>query len=247
MGVGPYAFQTYKQVSARVTAVASALAAYNYPAGERIGFYSSNRAEWVISEYACFAQALCTVPMYDTLGPEAAAYVIQQADVHLVFCSAEKVPSLVALAKTGKMPLFKHVVVFATLPWEKPAPAVADLGGLTLTSFADFEKRGLAAPQPHRAPRPLDVATFCYTSGTTGDPKGAMLTHGGFMVTLAAVLLNAPPGAYGPEDVHCSFMPLAHVYERIVLAAMMVVGGASSFSRGVWTRVAVVCVGVPGC
>ncbi len=66
--VGAYQFQTYQQVAARINAVASGLAAFSFAAGDRVGLYSVNRADWIIAEQACFAQNLCTVPLYDTLG-----------------------------------------------------------------------------------------------------------------------------------------------------------------------------------
>jgi long-chain acyl-CoA synthetase len=66
--VGAYQFQTYQQVAARITAVGSGLASLNFAAGDRVGLYSVNRADWIIAEQACFTQNLCTVPLYDTLG-----------------------------------------------------------------------------------------------------------------------------------------------------------------------------------
>ena len=65
--IGPYTFQTYKQVGERVAAVSSGLAAFDFAQGDRIGLYSINRAEWIIAELACGYQNLCTVPLYAIL------------------------------------------------------------------------------------------------------------------------------------------------------------------------------------
>ncbi len=73
--LGGYSFETYAQVGARATNVSSALGQRNLAPGARIGLYSVNRPEWVIAEQGCFAQNLCTVPLYDTLGTHGPLYL----------------------------------------------------------------------------------------------------------------------------------------------------------------------------
>jgi non-ribosomal peptide synthetase component E (peptide arylation enzyme) len=74
--------------------------------------------------------------------------------------------------------------------------------------------QGKTAPLPARPPVPATVAVLCYTSGTTGNPKGAMLTHGNLAAIVAAV--RAINVAFTPDDVHLSYLPLAHVFELVV-------------------------------
>lgn len=66
-----------------------------------------------------------------------------------------------------------------------------------------------------QAPKPTDICTICYTSGTTGNPKGVMLTHGNIMSAISASLLQLSDHRPKYSDVLISFLPLAHMLERI--------------------------------
>jgi long-chain acyl-CoA synthetase len=87
--------------------------------------------------------------------------------------------------------------------------------------------QGKANPLPVRPPRPEDVHTFCYTSGTTGEPKGAMLTHANAIAMVAGALHAGID--LSASDVHLSYLPLAHVFERLVQALCWTVGAAVGF------------------
>ena len=92
------------------------------------------------------------------------------------------------------------------------------------------ESLGRRHPRAHIAPRPADVATFCYTSGTTGVPKGAVLTHSNLVASAAgtvAVLTDWLPG-----ERHISYLPLAHIYERVNLVTCTHLGSAVGFYSG---------------
>eukprot|EP00455_Lapot_gusevi_P019534 TRINITY_DN2086_c0_g1_i2.p1 TRINITY_DN2086_c0_g1~~TRINITY_DN2086_c0_g1_i2.p1 ORF type:complete len:764 (+),score=291.62 TRINITY_DN2086_c0_g1_i2:300-2294(+) len=227
---GPYVFQNYKQVAARVNDVGSGLASLGLNPGDKTGLYAINRPEWIIAEYGSFCHGLCTVPLYDTLGPDAAEYVIRQAECVTVFCSRDKVSSLVAMAP--RCPKLRHVVVMPPQPWDKPSQDKIDFSTpLQILSFDELERKGKENPQPHRPPRPTDFATFCYTSGTTGDPKGAMLTHSN-VVSNAQSVLQVPGAVYSENDVHVSFLPLAHMFERTCISLLLSVGASVGFFRG---------------
>ena len=81
----------------------------------------------------------------------------------------------------------------------------------------------------HRPPSGKDVFTFCYTSGTTGDPKGALLTHENLISAIAGVAQIFP---FEIHDRHLSYLPLPHVYERMVMAQIYMQGASIAFFRG---------------
>ena len=83
----------------------------------------------------------------------------------------------------------------------------------------------------HRPPQPTDVATFCYTSGTTGDPKGALITHQN-LVAAVANLEVSDVDDFGPEDVHFSYLPLPHIFERVMQINCFAFGAAVGFYQG---------------
>jgi len=245
--VGPYKYDSYKAVNDRVLHLACGLRGLNLASGARIGLYSVNRPEWVIGELACFTNNFVTVPLYDTLGPEAAEQIISQATLSAVICSADKVASLVSIA--SKHPCLTTIIVMPPQPFEA-ASASAGAGRSTPTQFVPpsvqlpshlriMEMRelevegakGVRTFQPN-PPKGSDYATFCYTSGTTGMPKGAMLTHTNFVADMAAVFAHSEKNIINQGEVHISYLPLAHVFERIVLTNVLAAGGAIAFSRG---------------
>lgn len=83
-------------------------------------------------------------------------------------------------------------------------------------SFAEFLALGRAAPSAPVPPGPDDLCTIMYTSGTTGDPKGVLLSHAALVATVASQLrfLESCGGELGAGDVYLSFLPLAHIFDR---------------------------------
>lgn len=234
---GPYKWESYKEVGARVLNLANALKSAGLETKCRVGLYSQNRPEWIIGEQACYANNFITVPLYDTLGPEAAEQIIQQATVSAVICSQEKVPSLIEIA--SRQPHLTLLIVMPPQPFEaKPAPIkpskVPQPPTLRIVNMRDAEKSGAATVASFKPTMPAagDVATFCYTSGTTGMPKGAMLSHSNIINDMAAVAAHGDQVVVQDNESHCSFLPLAHMFERLTMTNILAHGGMTGFSRG---------------
>lgn len=98
-------------------------------------------------------------------------------------------------------------------------------------SLEELERKGKETPVAPRPPLPEDICTFCYTSGTTGDPKGAMLSHGAVACDAASILM-LPGAEYTNQDAHLSFLPLPHVFERLTISLLLSVGARAGFFRG---------------
>jgi long-chain acyl-CoA synthetase len=126
---------------------------------------------------------------------------------------------------------------------EKLAQSAAKVG-VELIKFTIVERRGAENPREATPPKPEDLCTICYTSGTTGLPKGVMLPHKALIADASSALALANVGKHhdpnmprnlfrlGSDVVHLSFLPLAHVYERIVLATFSAVGASIGFYQG---------------
>ena len=232
--VSTYEWQTYQEVRARVDAVAAALARLDLvpktPDGRRFfGFFLKNCRDWMITALACYKLGVVVVPMYDTLGPDVVAYIQRQTLMSTALCTAAE---LALLAKTACP--FKTVVVTGALPDKVRQAATA--AGISFTTFAELEAAGkphAAEPTGYPEPCKADLAYLCYTSGTTGDPKGAMLSHGNL---LAAIGMASYPGLSifstdpnSPQEVHISYLPLAHVMETVVMNFCLFCGAAIGF------------------
>lgn len=89
-----YVFQTYGHVGKRVSDLAAGLSSLSLPPKSNVGIFSINRAEWLITEQACYANNYVTVPLYDTLGDEAIEYIINQTEMQCAVVSLQKVDAL---------------------------------------------------------------------------------------------------------------------------------------------------------
>jgi len=214
--------------------VGAGLLAHGVVPGAHVGLYSVNCAEWVITESALTRHSCVSVPLYDTLGPDAVQYICNHAALSCVVCHTAVLSTL--LATLHACPTIKLVVVFGgagkahsqtgiSSPPLPPSP----VAGCAVLSFDALRAAGHAAPAKAHPPAAGDVATICYTSGTTGAPKGVVLTHLNLVSNSAAMAyeLDQRPG-----DVHLSYLPLAHIYERVIIYTCLQSGTGIGFFRG---------------
>ncbi|CAD7081095.1 unnamed protein product [Hermetia illucens] len=193
-----------------------------------VGIYSQNRPEWILFEQGCYCYSLVVVPLYDTLGPDACAFIIKQTDMSVVVVEDDSKANL--LLDKAPRTLTKLVVIRPTV---KPATLQrARSRGVEIHTFDDVEALGAKGNHPEVPPRPEDLCTICYTSGTTGNPKGVMLTHANVVAGVCAVLLQL--GDHRPRvgDVMLSFLPLAHMFERCCENGIYYSGGCVGFYSG---------------
>lgn len=227
----PYEFITYKQTLNRIKDFSSGLCHLGMKPGQKtyLGIYAQNCVEWVITEHACYRQSSVLVPLYDTLGPNACSYIINQADIETVVCDSEsKVKSIVAEAVNT--PRLRQIIAMRNISAELRSKA--ESLGLQLYQFKDVEEIGKKNPCPPTIPKPSDIATVCYTSGTTGDPKGVVLTHGNIIACSSSVILTMGIHAPSPNDCMISYLPLAHMLERMCQVLLYMTGGSIGFSQG---------------
>lgn len=192
-----------------VVGVARALKSWGIRRGDRVAILSENRPEWTIADFATLALGGVTVPVYATLTDEQTAYILRDAGTRVVFVSSEK-------------QLQKVLSVITRLPVER----IVVMDAVETTRAFPMERlmhEGPSQPDPEfdAAARQIvadDLATIIFTSGTTGTPKGAMLTHGNMASNIACSLsdFGVIPGA-----TSISFLPLSHVTARHVDFGML--------------------------
>ncbi|GJP53476.1 hypothetical protein CLOM_g12640 [Closterium sp. NIES-68] len=228
---GPYEWQTYEEVGAKVKKIASAFQFNGLKPQSRVGIYGINSPEWFMTMEACNSQSIHCVPLYDTLGPEAVEFILNHAEVSLV---AVMPANLAALLKSlPKCTEFVRTVVSMGAIDEESAKALSDLG-IKALSWDDILKEGEANPAEPIPPKPEDICTIMYTSGTTGEPKGVLLTHKSL---LAAIAGNKEFVAYNninfdQDEMYLSYLPLAHIFDRSAEELITYYGGAIGFWRG---------------
>ncbi|KAJ1678337.1 medium-chain fatty acid-CoA ligase faa2, partial [Spiromyces aspiralis] len=230
--VGPFKFLTFAEFKSRFTNFGSGLVSLGLSPGDRCGLYSPNRIEWVLAEMACYHNNIITVPIYDTLGQKAIIHVINEAELGAIVCTDAKAQFLLGIY--DQLDSLKNIIVMDALGDE--TRKLAEAAGVRVLGVKDVEELGEREPHEsdHR-PNRDEIATICYTSGTTGLPKGVMLTHGNFLSACASLNYLIEHREVQPitrNDVYLSYLPLAHILERFVVHMLINRGARIAFYRG---------------
>ncbi|KAM4836660.1 long-chain-fatty-acid--CoA ligase 1 isoform 2-T3 [Thomomys bottae] len=230
----PYEWLSYKQVAEMSECIGSALIQKGFKASsdQFIGIFSQNRPEWVITELACFTYSMVVVPLYDTLGAEAITYIVNKAELSVIFADKpDKARLLLDSVENKLTPGLKVIVVM-----DSYGSDLVERGkkcGVEIISMRAMEDLGRANKRKPKLPTPEDLAIICFTSGTTGNPKGALITHRN-VVSDCSAFVKATEGAFIPstDDVLISFLPLAHMFEAVVECVMLCHGARIGFFQG---------------
>ena len=206
-----YTWTTYGQFQALVDALRGGLADLGVKQGDKVAIVSNNRVEWAVAAYATYGLGACFVPMYEAQRADEWEFILADCGAQVVFGSNDAVVSALD-AMQPRLPELTRVIGI-----ERP------LNGKD--SYAGLLERGRLARVPSMSPEPSSVAGFVYTSGTTGKPKGVMLTHDNFTSNIHAGTTVFP---VTPDDVTLSFLPWAHVYGQAIELHLLVSVGAST-------------------
>ncbi|GLU08851.1 hypothetical protein SLE2022_257360 [Rubroshorea leprosula] len=223
--VGEYKWMTYGEAGTARTAIGSGLIFHRIPKGSSVGLYFINRPEWLIVDHACSAYSFVSVPLYDTLGPDAVKYIVNHAVVKAIFCMPQTLNSL--LSFLSEIPSVSLIVVVGGI--DDQVPSLPSSTGVQVITYSKLLSQGRSNLQPFCPPEPDDIATICYTSGTTGTPKGAVLTHVNLIANVAGSSLDTK---FYPTDCYISYLPLAHIYERVNQIMTVYCGVAVGFYQG---------------
>ncbi|KAF0449735.1 acetyl-CoA synthetase-like protein [Gigaspora margarita] len=227
----PYVWQTYSEVQQRVANFGSGLCKLGLKSKNILGFFSINTPEYVIADLACNKYNFVSVPLYDTLGAEALEFIINQTGMEFVFTTANKGRSLLVMKET--LPTLKILIISDDA--DQDFIDYANELKVQVFNFSVIENDGATHKAEEINPKPDDIATICYTSGTTGKPKGVVLTHKNFMSVVCSLIFLASKGKatkITKNDVHISYLPLAHVFERVNEATLIYAGSAIGFYQG---------------
>lgn len=234
-----FCWQTYGQVAGRVDCFGAGLrhlvkettgkTAESGPSP--IGIWALNRPEWGITDIACMSFGFYTVALYDTLGDDTVRFVINHSELEVVICSASHIRHLLEIQ--ADCPGLKLIVSMDPLNDTNNGTALVSWAkekGILLLDFDGVEQLGKQHSHPHTPPNPSDLAVILYTSGTTGNPKGVMLTHGNFLAPLSSA--NSSFEFMFGQEALLSFMPLAHIFGRIMDWLMWANAGRVGYFSG---------------
>uniref|UniRef100_A0A183C491 long-chain-fatty-acid--CoA ligase n=1 Tax=Globodera pallida TaxID=36090 RepID=A0A183C491_GLOPA len=214
--LGPYNWLNFEDVDEVISEIAFGLSNLDIKQGQNVVIYSETRKEWMISAMACFKSGLPIVTVYPTLGDEAIAFAMGECDAVLMFTSRSLLPK--ALSSINNCPQLKRVVYFSQ---QHTLAEIADEAtdeikqafnndGRELYTFNALRALGHSQTKFERNVNADDPAMIMYTSGTTGNPKGVLLSHRNIIATAsgqsAVILVNQ-------NDTIIGYLPLAHILE----------------------------------
>ena len=207
-----------RQFVDEVMAVAKGLMGLGLEKGGRVSIYASTRIEWTVLDYAIWMAGGITVPIYETSSSDQVEWIVGNAEVSILVAETDELKANYD-AVADKLPTCEHVFVLDDGGLEKIKEAGADV--------SDDDVRARAGSVGGD-----DLCTIVYTSGTTGKPKGCVITHGNF-VWVCAQTEAAASEFFQEGERTLLFLPLAHIFARIIQVACIRSGVKLGFSTGI--------------
>ncbi|WP_406402489.1 long-chain fatty acid--CoA ligase [Streptomyces sp. NBC_00879] len=215
---------SWGQAAERVYSIAAGLIDLGVQPEERVALASSTRVEWILVDLGVMCAGGATTTVYPSTNAEESAYILADS-VSRVLIAEDASQLAKAREKRADLPELKHAVVIDMAGVE---PDESDPEGWVL-SLADLEARGAEYLAKHPeavkervgAIRADQLATLIYTSGTTGRPKGVRLPHDNWSYMAKAMTAT---GLIGPDDVQYLWLPLAHVFGKVLTSGQIEVG-----------------------
>ncbi|KAI0323427.1 acetyl-CoA synthetase-like protein [Cubamyces sp. BRFM 1775] len=231
-----HVWQSWPEVDARRRALGSAVDKM-FQSGElgggdldTVGIWSKNCPNWLLVDLAMQAYGKVIVPLYDTLGADS---VVNHAELTVVFAAPDHIPFLLSIAP--QLRTLKMIVSLENLEDDQRRVVSArakttNVAFKDITEVEEFGRNNLRDVVPATSDT---LATICYTSGTSGVPKGVLLTHGNMVAAVYSYLHSVE---VEDDRVSMAFLPLAHIYERIVELSVVAFGKSIGYTTGDPTR-----------
>ncbi len=200
---------SHREVRDRVRHIALALSSLGTTQRDRVAILSENRLEWSLADWAALTMRATDVPVYASLPAAQIPYLLNDSGSSVIFVSTVEQAGKIASIR-GEIPGVRLMIGF-----DADTEAMVDL------TLAELERRGRELDSAEaraqyesiaKSVQPDDLATLVYTSGTTGNPKGVMLSHDNLMSNVQATAQVVP--SVGKERA-LSFLPLSHVLQRL--------------------------------
>ena len=219
---GEWRDRSFGEVWETVRELASGLIELGVGAGDRVCILGNTRPEWTYADFAAASAGAAVVPIYPTNSPGECEWVAGNSGARVIICeNADQVAKIRAVR--AALPDLETIVVIDPSADTGDAIALEDVrargrGG----DGAELERRIAAV-------KPTDPYTFVYTSGTTGPPKGCVLSHGNWR---AACSMIKELGTVEEGDSVYLYLPLAHVFARLVQLCAFDLGGTLAYMAG---------------
>ncbi|MFU9030041.1 AMP-dependent synthetase/ligase [Rhodococcus erythropolis] len=202
---------TAKEFAEQVTGVANGLIAAGVQAGDRVALLSATRYEWTLFDFAIWAAGAATVPIYDSSSQGQVSWILEDSE------------AVIAIVETGA-----HEQLFQDAPSSLKAVMQIDDGAVEKLTAQGADVDDTELKKRLAGIKADDLASLVYTSGTTGRPKGCILTHRNFLSEVRGILTASIGKVAVPGNRVLTFLPLAHVLARAVSLATFEAGASQA-------------------
>ena len=202
---------TAKEFAEQVTGVANGLIAAGVQAGDRVALLSATRYEWTLFDFAIWAAGAATVPIYDSSSQGQVSWILEDSE------------AVIAIVETGA-----HEQLFQDAPSTLKAVMQIDDGAVEKLTAQGADVDDTELKKRLAGVKADDLASLVYTSGTTGRPKGCILTHRNFLSEVRGILTASIGKVAVPGNRVLTFLPLAHVLARAVSLATFEAGASQA-------------------
>lgn len=201
---------SFGDVARRVRELALGLYKLGFRSGDKLAIWSDNRPEWNLADLSSLAIGAVDVPIYSTQARAQVEYILNDSGARAIFVSGSMLAEAVALKQRASG--LEYIICFDDIPEGLRSDGVITITEIVGPGKALFSERPTLYETLWRGAAPDDLATLLYTSGTTGDPKGVMLSHRN--LTANAVNGYSWLGLEGLRDLALTYLPFSHIFER---------------------------------
>lgn len=181
---------------------------------DKIAIISNNRPEWVFTDLAVQQTGAILVPVYPTTNPHELEFILNDTAVEIIFVSSQEMLDKIKSIQP-QVPALKHIYAFDEIPGAKHWSAITAMATPALLERVEAIRNDISNEH---------VATIIYTSGTTGTPKGVMLTHHNIVSNVFLSKQSFPFEDTPVNDKVLSFLPLNHIFEKLITYIYMFSG-----------------------
>jgi long-chain acyl-CoA synthetase len=219
--LSPYRWETYLDVHTKAVQIGAGLSFLGMAPKDRLTIFHSTSPEWFIMAQACYSQSITITTAYDNLGDDALIYSLNEGEITTLFTQTDL---LKVVTKIGdRAPTLRNVIYSGEMTAAE-LQRIKDLcPQFQFYPMAQVQELGRLNPVPAVAPEPEDICCIMYTSGSTGNPKGVMLSH----ANVVAAVAGAVSGVFqyvSNDGCYLAYLPLAHVLEFTVEHSCMFQG-----------------------
>ncbi|CAF3682925.1 unnamed protein product [Rotaria socialis] len=214
-----YSWQTFKTIGERLTNFSHGLRRFIKPR-TYVGICAANRPEWLMTDFACILQSFITVPIYCLFTDRDIAFILQNTSLSIVVCDKEMLPKFIRLH--SECPLLQHIVCMDPIP-----ETISKVNGLSIHYMGTLERYGSLKRYEYTITEPDDCITVIYTSGSSGFPKGAIISESSLRNNFSSV-----NSAYRSERIRLCYRPFSWATDRLSSIGLFLQGGRTGFSTG---------------